>query len=128
MFIVLDLETTGLSARDDSIIECAFIKIDRESFQEIDRFTSFVNPGRDIPGLISQITNIFSEDLIDAPKFSDIQDDVQDFIEGLPLIGHNIPFDVRFLESHGIDTSKNPYIDTFFLANFLCSQEKSLNL
>ena len=98
MFIVLDLETTGLSARDDSIIECAFIKIDRESFQEIDRFTSFVNPGRDIPGLISQITNIFSEDLIDAPKFSDIQDDVQDFIEGLPLIGHNIPFDVRFLD------------------------------
>jgi ATP-dependent DNA helicase DinG len=128
MFIVLDLETTGLSARDDSIIECAFVKIDRETFQEVDRFSSFVNPGRDIPGLITQITNIFDQDVSSAPKFWDLQDDIQDFIEGFPLIGHNIPFDIRFLESHGIDTSKNPYIDTFFLANFLCFEEKSLNL
>ncbi len=128
MFVVLDLETTWLSAKDDAIIELAFIKIDRESFQELDRFTSFVNPRRDIPALISQITNIFDEDVANAPRFSDIQDDIQDFIEWLPLIGHNIPFDIRFLESHWIDTSKNPYIDTFFLANFLCFQEKSLNL
>jgi DNA polymerase-3 subunit alpha (Gram-positive type) len=128
MFIVLDLETTGLSARDDSIIECAFVKIDRETFKEVDRFSSFVNPGRDIPGLITQITNIFERDVSSAPKFSELQDDIQDFIQGFPLIGHNIPFDVRFLESHGIDTSKNPYIDTFFLANFLCFEEKSLNL
>jgi ATP-dependent DNA helicase DinG len=128
MFIVLDLETTGLSAKDDSIIECAFVKIDRNTFKEIDRFTSFVNPGKEIPGLISQITNIFNDDVACAPKFSYIEDDIQDFIEGFPLIGHNIPFDIRFLESHGIDTSKNPYIDTFFLANFLCFEEKSLNL
>lgn len=128
MFIVLDLETTGLSAREDSIIEFAFIKFDRQTFQEIDRFTSFVNPNREVPPLISQITNIFNEDLEGAPDFAHVQDDIQDFIEGLPLIGHNIPFDIRFLESHGIDTSKNPYIDTFFLANFLCFEEKSLNL
>lgn len=128
MFIVLDLETTGLSAKDDTIIECAFVKIDRNTFEEIDRFSSFVNPWVEIPGLISQITNIFESDIEGAPKFWDIQDDIQDFIEWLPLIGHNIPFDIRFLEAHGIDTSKNPYIDTFFLANFLCFEEKSLNL
>lgn len=128
MFIVLDLETTGLSARDDSIIEYALIKIERETFREVDRLSGFVNPGRDIPWLISQITNIFEDDVSNAPKFSEVSDDIQDFIEGFPLIGHNVSFDVRFLESHGIDTSKNPYIDTFFLANFLCFEEKSLNL
>jgi len=128
MFVVLDLETTGLSARDDAIIEIALIKIERESFQEVDRFHCFVNPWRAIPQLISQITNIFDTDVQDAKRFDQIADNVQDFIEWLPLIGHNIPFDVRFLESHGIDTSKNPYIDTFFLANILCSEEKSLNL
>lgn len=128
MFIVLDLETTGLSAKDDSIIEFAFVKIDRETFKEVDRLTSFVYPEKDIPAFISQITNIFDDDVANSPKFSEVEDEIQDFIEGLPLIGHNIPFDVRFLESHGIDTSKNPYIDTFFLANFLCFNEKSLNL
>ena len=128
MFIVLDLETTWLSAKDDAIIEIALIKINREDFSEVDRFHCFVNPERDIPTLISQITNIFDEDVKDAKKFNEIDDEIQDFIEWFPLIWHNISFDVRFLESHWIDTSKNPYIDTFFLANILCSQEKSLNL
>ncbi len=128
MFIVLDLETTGLSAKDDEIIDIALVKINREDFLEVDRYTTFIRPNASIPALISQITNIFDDDVEDAPRFSDISDDVQDFIEGYPIIGHNIIFDIRFLESHGIDTSKNPSIDTFFLANFLCFDEKSLNL
>ena len=128
MFIVLDLETTGLSANEDSIIEVACIKIDRNTFQEVERLSTFVHPEKEIPGLISQITNIFDKDVESAPKFEDIRDDIEDFIEGYPLIGHNIPFDIRFLQSHGVDVSKNPPIDTFFLANFLCYKEKSLNL
>lgn len=128
MFIVLDLETTWLSPRDDTIIELAFVKIRREDFSIVDRFHCFVNPEREIPVLISQITNIFQSDVENAKKFHEIRDDVQDFIEWFPLIGHNISFDIRFLESHWIDTSKNPYIDTFFLANILCFKEKSLNL
>lgn len=128
MFVVLDLETTWLSANDDTIIEVAFVKIRREDFKEVDRYTTFVNPWREIPALISQITNIFDTDVEDAPRISEISDDIEDFIEWFPLIGHNISFDIRFLESHGIDTSKNPKLDTFFLANILCFHEKSLNL
>ena len=128
MFIVLDLETTGLLHKEDSIIEVAFLKIDRKTFQEVDRFHSFVNPQRDIPELISSITHIFQSDVQDAPVFWDIQQDIQDFIGWYPLIGHNISFDLRFLEVYGIDTSKNPSIDTFFFANFLVPESKSLNL
>lgn len=128
MFVILDLETTGLSSNEDAIIECAFVKIERENFQEVDRYTTFVNPERDIPELISQITNIFDSDVARAPKFWDIRGDIEDFIQGLPLIGHNISFDISFLQSHGIDCSKNLCIDTFTLANFLCYDIKSLNL
>ncbi len=128
MFIVLDLETTGLSPREDTIIECAFIKINRETFREESRFTTYINPEREIPGLISQITNIFHKDVEDAPIFEQVLDEIQDFIEWFPLIWHNVSFDIRFLESHGVDCSKNPPIDTFFLANFLCYKLKSLNL
>jgi DNA polymerase-3 subunit alpha (Gram-positive type) len=70
-----------LSAKDDAIIELALIKIDRENFSEVDRFHCFVNPERDIPVLISQITNIFDDDVKNAKKFHQISDDVQDFIE-----------------------------------------------
>ncbi len=128
MFIVLDLETTGLSPRKDAIIECAFIKIDPQSWKEIGRLHSYINPEREVPSLISQITGIFDSDLAWAPRFTDMRDDIQDFIENAPLIGHNIPFDISFLESHGINTSKNAVIDTFFLANFLIRGKWSLNL
>lgn len=128
MFVVLDLETTGLSVKDDAIIELALLKIDRHTFREVDRFTTLVFPGKEISDLISQITWIQNKDVVWAPTFSQVKAQVQEFIEGFPIIGHNISFDLRFLEAHGIDISKNPSIDTFFLANFLCYDIKSLNL
>jgi len=128
MYVVIDLETTWLDSSSDEIIEIACVKIDRSSCEEIDRYHSFVKPDKDIPELISQITNIFASDVENAPRFSDIQDEVEDFIDGLPIIGHNISFDTRFLEKNGVDIRNSPTIDTFFLANFLCFDEKSLNL
>jgi ATP-dependent DNA helicase DinG len=128
MFIVLDLETTGLSTKDDAIIEIACVKIERRSFKEVARFTSFIHPEREIPDFIQTLTHISTKDIEDAPVFSEIRESLQEFLEGCPIIGHNIAFDVKFLQAAGIDISKNPAIDTFFLANFLCFQEKSLNL
>lgn len=124
----MDLETTGLSPQYDTIIECAFVKIDAQTFKEIDRFHSFINPERDIPALISEITHIYNNDVADAPIFSEVLSAIQDFIGSSPLIWHNIAFDISFLHSHGIHTRKNPIIDTFILANFLKFREKSLNL
>ena len=69
MFVVLDLETTGLSVKDDQIIEIACVKIDRKTFKEQERFTTFINPERDIPEFIQSLTHIRSSDLIDAPTF-----------------------------------------------------------
>ena len=128
MYVVLDLETTGLDPLSDEIIEVACVKIDRKTFQEVDRWTSFIAPQNSVPELISQITHIFPDDLVGAPEFSEIRETLQEFIAGYPIIGHNISFDIRFLQSHGVDVSKNPKIDTFFFANFLCYEEKSLNL
>lgn len=128
MFVVLDLETTGLSPKNDSIIEIACVKIDPISWEEIDRLHSYVNTSQEIPKLISQITGIFSEDIEGAPNFWDLRDDVEDFLRDMVLIGHNIPFDISFLESHGIELHANPRIDTFFLANFLVRWQGSLNL
>jgi len=128
MYIVLDLETTWLLPKSDKIIECAFVKYDRKNWKEVDRFHTFVNPNCPVPELISSITHIYDSDVSQAPHIDDIRDSIEDFIEGFPLIGHNISFDISFLEAAWIDISKNPYIDTFHLANFLCFEQKSLNL
>jgi DNA polymerase-3 subunit alpha (Gram-positive type) len=80
MIICIDLETTGLDKYNDSIIEIAMIKFDEKTFKEIDRFTSLINPEREIPEIISNITNISNEDVIGAPLIDDLKNEISSFI------------------------------------------------
>lgn len=86
MIVALDLETTGLDSKKDTIIEVALIKIDTKTFQVLDTYNTFVNPEIQIPEIISEITSITQKDVEDAPMFSDIRDTIQDFIGGLPIL------------------------------------------
>ncbi len=128
MIICFDLETTGLDRYNDRIIEIAMVKFDAKTFKVIDTFTSFVDPGIPIPEIISNITNIYDSDLVWAPKISDLKKDIEEFIWDIPLLGHNVFFDVDFFLNNWIDIKNNINIDTFFLANFLCFTQSSLNL
>ncbi len=128
MIIALDLETTWLDSTVDGIIEVALVKIDEKTFEKIDEFQTFVHPGVPIPELITNITNISDSDVEGAPSFSEIRQDIQEFIGDAPILGHNTNFDRKFLLDNGIDIEKNLVLDTFFLANFLLSDLKSLNL
>ncbi|MCU0407248.1 MAG: exonuclease domain-containing protein, partial [Ignavibacteriaceae bacterium] len=53
-FSVLDVETTGLSARNNRIIEIGIVKV--KNLKIIDRFSTLINPGCDIPYFITQFT------------------------------------------------------------------------
>ena len=64
MIIALDLETTWLDSDKDKIIELALVKFDPFTFEIVDEYSTLVNPGIEIPDLISNITNIFNEDVI----------------------------------------------------------------
>ena len=128
MIVALDLETTGLDKEVDAIIEVALIKIDTKTFKVLDTYNTFVNPERDIPELISNITSISQDDVEGAPVFSHVQQEIVDFIGDAPILGHNTQFDRGFLLSHGVPIEKNLVLDTFFLANFLLQDLKSLNL
>ncbi|MDP2090423.1 MAG: helicase C-terminal domain-containing protein [Candidatus Gracilibacteria bacterium] len=128
MIICLDLETTGLDKYNDRIIEIALVKFDERTFEVIDTFSSLVSPGIPIPDVISNITNIYDEDLIGAPKLDELKKDIIAFIGDLPILGHNITFDIDFFINNGIPVDSNIKLDTFFLANFLCYSQSSLNL
>lgn len=128
MIICLDLETTWTNPKIDRIIEISMIKFSEETFEEIDSFNCLVDPEIEIPELISNITNIFNEDIVWAPKIDEIKQKIIDFIWNNPILWHNVQFDIDFLVNNWINIEKNLKIDTFFLANFLNFENDSLNL
>lgn len=92
-----DLETTGLSTLNDSIVEITIIKIDTNG-KLVDKFYSRVNPEMPISEGSRKIHGISDEDVANEPTFKEIANDVLKFIEGSDLCGYNIiKFDMKIL-------------------------------
>ena len=109
-YCVLDLETTGLSPNYDSIIEIGIIKVKENKI--VDKYNSLINPGFLINEYITSITGITNEMLKGKPKIIDLMKEVLNFIGNDVLVGHNISFDVSFLQKGFNEELKNEYIDT----------------
>lgn len=116
-YVVVDLETTGLSAKDNRIIEIGAIKIKDGQVQEI--FETFVNPGCSIPKRITEVTGIDDSMVADAPYIETEIVNFIDFSEELPLLGHNLLFDYSFLKANAVNnklTFERKGIDTLKIA------------
>ena len=68
--IALDLETTGLDPRRDAIIEIGAVCFDGEKI--IGKWQSLINPQRPVPAMITQLTGITSQMVIQAPVIKDV--------------------------------------------------------
>ena len=95
--VVLDTETTGLSARmGDRVVEIGCIEIlDRHVTEN--RFHTYLNPGRPSDPGAERVHGLSSEFLADKPKFAEIGRDFLEYVRGAELIIHNASFDVEFL-------------------------------
>lgn len=130
-YIVFDLETTGLSAREgDSIIEIGAVKI--ENGQITDRFDELINPGKKLDSKIIEITNITDDMLKDKPSEKEMVMKFMNWCGNLPLVAHNARFDLSFLEmaflKYDLGSVKNTVIDTLGLSRYLESHERYHNL
>ena len=94
-FVVIDFETTGFSPIQNEIIEVGMLKVC--GIDVVDSYQQLVRPNKPVSARITKITGITNEMLKEAPAASDIMPDVLDFIGDLPLVGHNVSFDVGFL-------------------------------
>ena len=94
-YVALDLETTGLSPRDDRIIEIGAVRY--IGGRRTEDFSCFVNPQIPIPARITEITGIDDAMVKDAPVIEDVLGKLLDFIGELPVLGHNIAFDYGFI-------------------------------
>ena len=96
-FSVVDVETTGLSANKNRVIEVAIVKI--ENLKITDKLHYLINPQTYIPLFITSLTGIDNDDVVGAPIFSNIVDEVITFIDNTILTAHNLPFDASFLNT-----------------------------
>ncbi|MES2912687.1 MAG: DNA polymerase III subunit epsilon [Pseudomonadota bacterium] len=95
--IVLDTETTGLSAENgDRIIEIGCVELLARKLTGNNKHF-YLNPGRDSHEDALKVHGISNEFLKDKPKFEAIADELLEYLRGAEIIIHNAPFDVSFL-------------------------------
>ncbi len=114
--IAIDVETTGLDATKDAIIEIGAVRFRGPVVEE--EWNTLINPGRPIPPEITHLTGIHNETVADAPYLQQVYADLLDFVGNVPVLGHNVKFDLAFLSRPG-GFLNNPPIDTYEMAAIL---------
>lgn len=125
--VVLDTETTGLSFKNNELIEIAAARISGR--EVVDRFQTFVKPSTPIPPEIQHLTHITELDVRDAPDAQEAVAALAEFVGGVPVLAHNATFDRTFVESvpGGREVSDN-WIDTLALSRIALPRLKSHRL
>jgi DNA polymerase-3 subunit epsilon len=129
MYAIIDIETTGGSARIERITEIAIYLHDGNKITE--EFVSLVNPERNIPYFITNLTGITNEMVDDAPHFYEIAKKIIELTEGRTFVAHNARFDYSFIrqeyKSLGYNFKRN-ILDTVALSRKLLPGHKSYSL
>ena len=128
-YCVLDLETTGLSAKTEKITEIGIMKI--KDGEVLEEFCEFVNPEKHIPERVQEITKITDDMVKDAPTIEEMFPKVLEFIKGTVLVAHNATFDIGFLKTIAKDLGYEfdyTYVDTLPLARKLYPELKKHKL
>ncbi|WP_262430247.1 PolC-type DNA polymerase III [Paratissierella segnis] len=128
-FVVFDLETTGLSAKNDRIIEIGAVKIVDGNI--VDEFSQLIDPEISIPKHITEITSITNDMVEGKPYIKDILPLFKEFIGDCTLVAHNANFDMGFIREkmklEGIKVD-NPVLDTLELSRAVFPNLKSHKL
>ncbi|MFN8391219.1 MAG: exonuclease domain-containing protein [Bdellovibrionota bacterium] len=97
VYVVVDVETTGVSAERNRVTEIGALKI--INGEVVDRFTTLVNPQCRIPSRIVALTGITNQMVAEAPTFPQIAKPFLDFVGDAIFVGHNVRFDHSFISA-----------------------------
>lgn len=130
-YVVVDLETTGNSPKKgDKIIQFAAVVV--ENGEIVEQFSSLVNPGREIPLFIEDLTGLTNGMVNGAPEFAEIAPKVLTMLDEAYFVAHNVLFDLSFLQEElinaGYEGFLGPVIDTVEMARFLFPTADSYKL
>ncbi|HUS87254.1 MAG TPA: exonuclease domain-containing protein [Bacteroidales bacterium] len=129
MYAIVDIETTGGSPRSERITEIAIFIHDGEKIT--DEYSTLINPERNIPYFITNLTGITNEMVEDAPKFYEVAKDIVKITEGKTFVAHNARFDYSFIRQEfknlGFNYIRN-LLDTLSLGRKLLPGYSSYSL
>ena len=129
IYCSLDIETSGFDPLINEILEVgfAFFSLDEKGVKITEEFTQVFKPSKPVGPQILGLTGMSQKELDEAPAFSDFKEQLQEKLGKAIIVGHNINFDIKFLESSGIKFSGGS-IDTLDLVQWLLPTHHSYNL
>lgn len=125
IFVVFDIETTGLHPDKDQVTEIGAVKVQKGEI--IDSFNTFVNPQRPIPQNITELTGITDDMVKDAPTMEEILPKFLEFVGDAVFVAHNANFDMGFIKYNARIQNikiKNSVLDTLELSRSLLTELK----
>lgn len=129
-YVVFDVETTGLSAIYDKVIELSAVKMEHQNV--VDQFEEFIDPGFPLSEQTTNLTSITDDMVAGSKSEEEVFKLFREFCGDAIIVGHNVTFDVGFMNTgyqrHGMAEISNPIIDTLTLARFLYPTLKSYRL
>ncbi|MDR1774576.1 MAG: PolC-type DNA polymerase III, partial [Clostridioides sp.] len=132
-FVVFDIETTGFSSKNDKITEIGAVKI--KDFEIVDSFSQIIDPQKDIPYRIQELTGITNDLVKGKPTIEEVLPRFLEFVNDSILVAHNADFDMGFITEKTRQLNelisiefKNDYIDTLMLSRILLPQLKKFKL
>jgi DNA polymerase-3 subunit epsilon len=128
---VFDTETTGLDPSEDEIISIGAVRIVNGRLLRQESFDRLVDPGRPVDPAATRIHGISAEMLEGQPTIEKVLPLFARFAEGTVLVGHNVAFDLRFLELKEARTGvrfTQPVLDTLLLSAVVSPDEEDHSL
>ncbi|NQI69663.1 PolC-type DNA polymerase III [Streptococcus suis] len=120
-YVVFDVETTGLSAVNNALIQIAASKMHKGNI--IAEFDEFIDPGHPLSQFTTELTGITDEHVRGSKPLEQVLREFQDFCQDSIMVAHNATFDVGFMnvnyERAGLPIISQPVIDTLEFARNL---------
>lgn len=113
MYAIIDVETTGGSPKRERIIEIAIVKSNGEKI--IDSYQTLINPEKNIPPFVSNLTGISNEMVEQAPLFEEVSKQIDAFTKGCVIVAHNAHFDYGFIKN------EFRYIGEYYQRDRICT-------
>lgn len=129
-YVVFDVETTGLSAIYDSIIELAGVKMYKGNV--IEEFQEFIDPGKPLTSFTTELTGITNDMVKGSKSEKQVLEEFKTFTKDTVLVAHNAKFDIGFInkgyEKNNLERTSLPVIDTLELSRFVYPELKTFGL